>query len=490
MRMTATRRATTRAYRRLVVGVALLAGAACSDRVTPPTEGVRAPVTIAATLTPAQQAIVAGMSVEVSGPGITTPIIVTLAVNGATVNGTVQVPVGTSRTFTVRAFDAQGTETYNGSTTATVVAGTNPSLTVRLTAVEGSVPIDVTIGTYGVTLTPPTASIAVDGQVTLTANITSNGQSVAGALTWGVVNPALVTLTVAADGRSAVVTGKIAGSTRVVASYEGTAAASTITITSGPANQAPTANANGPYTGVVGNAIAFSSAGSSDPDGTIVSRAWTFGDGTTSTQANPSKSYATTGSFTVTLTVTDDKGATGTSTTTATVSPVPTGNLAVTQLAAGLNFTCGLNAGGVYCWGANESGQLGNGTTTPSARPVAVTMPAGVTFTRIQSGALHTCGFTSGGAVYCWGGNAYGQLGLGDTATRTVPTVVPTTTRPSSMGYYQSCNSDGSNIFYCWGRSGSSTSYSLTRVSYPPPSGSWNHPARKDRITTTIGDPL
>lgn len=88
----------------------------------------------------------------------------------------------------------------------------------------------------------------------------------------------------------------------------------------GTGNQAPTARANGPYTGTVGQPIAFSSSGSSDADGTIASYAWTFGDGTTSTQANPSKTYQSAGTYTATLTVTDDKGATGTGSATVTVS--------------------------------------------------------------------------------------------------------------------------------------------------------------------------
>ncbi len=78
-----------------------------------------------------------------------------------------------------------------------------------------------------------------------------------------------------------------------------------------PTNTAPTAVANGPYNGLVGSAIAFSSAGSNDPDGTIASYLWDFGDGNTSTAANPSHSYAAAGSFTASLTVTDDLGATG-----------------------------------------------------------------------------------------------------------------------------------------------------------------------------------
>jgi hypothetical protein len=145
---------------RLLLAATLLAASACTEYTGPrAAAGVRTPITISTTLTPAQQAVIAGMSVEVTGPGITVPIIVTLAVSGATVNGTVEVPVGASRTFTVRAYDVKGIETHQGSATATVVAGTNPPLSVRLLAQAGTVPIDVTIGTSGVTLTPPTASV-------------------------------------------------------------------------------------------------------------------------------------------------------------------------------------------------------------------------------------------------------------------------------------------------------------------------------------------
>ncbi len=56
----------------------------------------------------------------------------------------------------------------------------------------------------------------------------------------------------------------------------------------------------------------FSSAGSSDPEGGALTYSWAFGDGTTSTSANPSKTYTTNGSYTATLTVRDPQGATGT----------------------------------------------------------------------------------------------------------------------------------------------------------------------------------
>ncbi|WP_448563403.1 collagenase [Thalassotalea ganghwensis] len=85
-------------------------------------------------------------------------------------------------------------------------------------------------------------------------------------------------------------------------------------------NQAPIVEINGPYTGEQNIAINFNSNGSYDADGTIASYLWNFGDGSTSSQANPTHSYNTSGSYTVSLTVTDNEGLTNSTTTTATIS--------------------------------------------------------------------------------------------------------------------------------------------------------------------------
>jgi trimeric autotransporter adhesin len=105
------------------------------------------------------------------------------------------------------------------------------------------------------------------------------------------------------------------------------AASTTATITVG--NQAPTANPGGPYSGLPGQAVQFSGAASSDPDGSISGYAWSFGDGGTGTGPTPTHVYAGGGLFTVTLTVTDNGGATSSATTTASVTAgnqLPTAN--------------------------------------------------------------------------------------------------------------------------------------------------------------------
>jgi PKD repeat protein len=117
-----------------------------------------------------------------------------------------------------------------------------------------------------------------------------------------------------------------------------------------PANTPPVAN----FTFTTSSLTANFTDSSTDSDGTIASRSWAFGDGTTSTATSPSKTYAAAGTYNVTLTVTDNSGATNTKTRAVTVTAPPVGNVltngvAVTGLAAtignSLNYTMEVPAG-------------------------------------------------------------------------------------------------------------------------------------------------
>lgn len=85
-----------------------------------------------------------------------------------------------------------------------------------------------------------------------------------------------------------------------------------------PANQPPTAVIAAPTCAAL--ACTFDGSGSTDADGTISSYAWDFGDGASSTQAQPDHTYASSGTYTVGLTVTDDDGATASTSRTVTVT--------------------------------------------------------------------------------------------------------------------------------------------------------------------------
>ena len=96
----------------------------------------------------------------------------------------------------------------------------------------------------------------------------------------------------------------------------------------------------------------------------------------------------------------------------------------VRAVSSGQSHTCALDtAGGVHCWGNNDSGQLGNGSTQASMTAVEVTgLGAGIA--AVSAGRMHTCAVTDAGGVYCWGHNSLGQLGDGSTTTRLTPVAV------------------------------------------------------------------
>ena len=94
----------------------------------------------------------------------------------------------------------------------------------------------------------------------------------------------------------------------------------TVNITVVSVNDPPVADAGGPYEGLAGVPILFDGTGSSDPDGTITSYQWNFGDGRTGTGPTPTHTYSLAGDYTVTLTVTDNGALTDNDQTTATVT--------------------------------------------------------------------------------------------------------------------------------------------------------------------------
>jgi len=102
--------------------------------------------------------------------------------------------------------------------------------------------------------------------------------------------------------------------------------------------------------------------------------------------------------------------------------PVPvTGGLRFSQISAGGQHTCAITTTGTaYCWGANWSSQLGNGSTG-SIIPTPVAVSGGLTFVSVSAGGSHSCAITPTGVAYCWGMNAAGQLGNGSTNESNVP---------------------------------------------------------------------
>ncbi len=149
------------------------------------------------------------------------------------------------------------------------------------------------------------------------------------------------------------------------------------------------------------------------------------------------------------------EGQLGNGTTTTSTVPVQVTGLTsgVTAIAAGFESACAITAGGaVQCWGNNSEGELGNGTTTSVSSPQPVTgLTSGVT--SLSSTVNTTCAVTSTGAVECWGQNNVGQVGDGTTTTRLTPTPVTTLTGGATnvaVGWGWACAVVGGGV-WCWG---------------------------------------
>jgi alpha-tubulin suppressor-like RCC1 family protein len=123
------------------------------------------------------------------------------------------------------------------------------------------------------------------------------------------------------------------------------------------------------------------------------------------------------------------------------------------QVSAGRHLSCGVTtAGAVYCWGLNDTGQLGNGSVGGfSSTPVRVSGTQN--FMQVGAGYLHACAITVAGAAYCWGANTNGQVGDASTTSRLTPTAVAGghVFRHIGVGDRSTCGVTTSYVAYCWG---------------------------------------
>jgi alpha-tubulin suppressor-like RCC1 family protein len=134
-----------------------------------------------------------------------------------------------------------------------------------------------------------------------------------------------------------------------------------------------------------------------------------------------------------------------------------------TIVAAGFNHTCAVDRdASAWCWGANDTAQLGDGTTRSAPAPTTIPtrVKTDVKFKTIGPGGGHTCGVSVGGVGYCWGGNWHGQLGVGnrdgDAAAPCcyrVPTAIRTDVKFQSAvaGGISSCAVATDGRAFCWG---------------------------------------
>src|ERR1035437_2117415 len=153
-------------------------------------------------------------------------------------------------------------------------------------------------------------------------------------------------------------------------------------------------------------------------------------------------------------------GATARSSTPVTVT-MPAG-VTFSAVAAGSGDSLALDSSGhAWAWGGGWYGELGNGSTTNSSTPVAVSMPAGVTFSAVSAGGGNSLALDSSGHAWAWGYNGSGQLGNGSTPVA-VGRPAGVTFSAVAAGGDQSLALDSSGHAWAWGSDNSSTPMAVT----------------------------
>jgi alpha-tubulin suppressor-like RCC1 family protein/uncharacterized protein YjdB len=334
---------------------------------------------------------------------------------------------------------ARGTWTLGttaGANTATASAA-GVSLGFAATGVPGAV--------ASVEVVPNATTVQVGGTTDLRAvakdafgNV-ATGRSV----TWSTSDASKATVST-----SGVVTGVAAGSATITATVEGKTGTASITI-----NPVPVASVTvSPSSATIQvGATQQLTATLKDANGTTLTGrtvSWSSSNTAVATVSSSGlvSGVAAGGPVTITAAV---EGKSGTAQ--VTVSPAPS----FVRLAAANFHTCGLLPNGAaYCWGANGEGQLGDGSTTFRFTPVAVA--GGHSFVALAAGGFkdsHTCGIASSGVTYCWGSNDYGEIGDGSTTTRLVPTAVGGGRAFTALaaGGGHTCGLTANGAAYCWG---------------------------------------
>jgi alpha-tubulin suppressor-like RCC1 family protein len=147
----------------------------------------------------------------------------------------------------------------------------------------------------------------------------------------------------------------------------------------------------------------------------------------------------------------NEYGQLGDGTTENRTTPHPVAGVGWTSVSTGDGFTCGVLNGELYCWGDPSSLKLGTSAPAIQTTPLRVGTSSG--WTSVSTGAYSACGLLAG-TPYCWGSNSWGQIGIGETSlseyTPTAVSVAGTFTRIES-GPFVNCAVSSAGALYCWG---------------------------------------
>lgn len=236
-----------------------------------------------------------------------------------------------------------------------------------------------------------------------------------------------------------------------------------------PPNQPPTLALQA--TPPIGNeplTVQFTS-NAGDADGTIVAYQWNFGDGQSSSEANPSHVYVNDGKYTTAVTVTDDDGATATASTVIRVDkvflPVSCTASAVPEWGSAplpVQFTGTVSDPGGDV--VSSTWDFGDGAFSTQLSPThtygiegaptaTLRVKSACAAKQIVSGDRHTCALLADGTVACWGSNRSGELGDGSTVDRDVPVAVSSLNGVTELraGRDRTCAVLQDETVQCWG---------------------------------------
>jgi alpha-tubulin suppressor-like RCC1 family protein len=300
---------------------------------------------------------------------------------------------------------------------------------------------------YTVEISPSLTSIGVGGKAQFSATVRNAASELIldPDLEWA--SDDVLVATVDADGLAS---GLARGLAKVSVEFEGIRADATLGVRALPAVEISTPAADAEF--VVESSIGFSGSATDSENGAIIGVAlvWTSDlDGQIGTGTSFNSSSLSAGSHTISLTATDGEGLKGKAAVSILVAP---STAVMVSVSAGGEHSCGLTSAGVaYCWGNNDLGRLGDGTTL--ARTSAVAVVGGHKFKAISAGYRHTVGLTTSGKLYTWGGNGDGQLGDGTTTSRSTPTLVSEemTFSMVSAGFLHTVALTTAGAAYAWG---------------------------------------
>lgn len=350
----------------------------------------------------------------------------------------------TNRVFTWATSDP-AVATVDGQGVVTGVATGAAQITATAEGRSGSAALTVSATPVAsVAITPPSASVNTGATTTLTgAAFDAGGGPLPGRVfAWSSASPGIAAVT-----SLGVVHGVAPGTATITGTSEGKSATATVTVVLAPVASVTITPASA--TVGLGGSLQLAATVKDAGGNTLTGRAVTW-------QSSNSLAVTVSGTGLVRGVGQGDATITATSEGVSGTAAIG-GRLRFASVSAGQDFTCGVTPlKTVFCWGRNATGALGNGTTSNSTTPVPITMPPGVLFDSVSAGQDHACGLATTGAVFCWGGNAFGQLGNGGTSPQTTPTLVSapgvTFASVSAAAQFTCALTTGTNATIdCWG---------------------------------------